>query len=193
MDFFLAVNISCGQKLHFNFLPFKAYTLENAFPTNNYIPGKHDVLCWSKDVAEFCSPLPASVLTRSALKPVSSNAAWTTSSWKGRRRFLGLPCDWWLEEHLDGSEELVLHSCCPSWWVLGRAGQGRAAIQLCPLPSQPAGLYCHGGNWGLPIRANTIFHMAFWTGTLVISPRKWRKHKSEVPLQIRMPAHQLVG
>lgn len=43
--FFLAVNISYGQELHFNFLPFEAYTLENAFPTNKHTLGKHDVLC----------------------------------------------------------------------------------------------------------------------------------------------------
>lgn len=121
MGFFLAVNIFCGQELHFNFLPFEAYTLENAFPSTKHALGKHDVLCWSKDVANFCSPPPVSVFMRSALKPVSSNAAWTTSSWKGRTSFLGLPLCW-LEEHLDGSEEPVLQFCCQRLWVLGRVG-----------------------------------------------------------------------
>lgn len=123
----------------------------------------------------FLFSSPGSVLTRSPLKPVSLNAARTTSSWEGRRSFLGLPLQ-------------LVAGGAPGWFrgagaaallpgVVG-AGQSRASRRChlalpTPIPASRAVL-----PWReLRLTGNTIFHMVFWTNTLLISPRKWRSQK----------------
>lgn len=126
--FSLSVNVSYGRNLQFNFLPFEAYILENACPTNKHIAGEHNVLRWRKDVANFCVLFPLNSVLISVLKPSSLNTAWTTSSWVERRSFLGQPLQW-LEECLLVCREASAADLLPK---VVKTGQSRT-IKKCNL------------------------------------------------------------